>query len=109
MDIYDSKQWIEHFHMPKNTMLDLCKRLASFIAKKDTHFCLALHVHLRIFYGLYKFAQRCTVLACSEKFVIGRSTIGTIIQDFVWGMTQAFRHVISWHVGDRMWEVMLEF
>jgi hypothetical protein len=109
MQQYDNSRWIAHFRMHKDTVLDLCRQLKPYVGKEDTRYHPAVPIHIRVCCALYKFAHGCTILECSEKFAIGRSTVGSIIRDFVWAISHVFKRLISWPVGDKMCRVMLDF
>jgi hypothetical protein len=48
-----------------------------------------------IYCALYKIVHGCDIDTCAELFVVGPSTILTIIQEFVHGMNIVFKDLIS--------------
>jgi hypothetical protein len=109
MSLYDDSRWLEFFHMDKRSVADMCYRLRESIQKQDTHYRLAVPVEVRVCACLYKLAHGANLLACSEKFAIGKSTVSIVIREVVAALNTCFGDLISWPRGDEMREVMLDF
>lgn len=106
---YDRGRWLQHFRMPKETVLNLCRRLAPRIKKQDTRYRYAIPVEIRVTATLYKLAHGATVLTCSELFAIGRATVSQVIREVCEAICAEFGDLISWPRGPKMLAVMEEF
>jgi hypothetical protein len=95
--------------MDKGSVADMCYHLQESIQKKDTHYRLAVPVEVRVCAYLYKLAHGANLLACSEKFAIGKSTVSVVIREVEAALNTCFGDLISWPRGDEMREVMLDF
>ena len=87
----------------------MCYRLRRQIKKHDTHCRLVVPMEVGVCVALYKLAQGTNFLACSEKFIIGKSTINVIIREVVAALNICFGNLIRWPRGEEMWQVMLDF
>jgi hypothetical protein len=109
MSLYEDSRWIEFFIMDKATVADMCYRLRDYIQKRDTHYRLAVPIEVRVCAALYKLAQGTNILSCSEKFVIGKSTVSVVIREVVGTLNNICGDLIRWPRGNEMRQVMVDF
>jgi len=80
---YDDRRWIEMFRFSKSGVFRLAALLAPAIRKKDTKYCLAVPVAVRLACTLFKLSHGSSFLIVSELFAVGRSTVSIILRQVI--------------------------
>jgi hypothetical protein len=65
--------------MKKQTLFNISNQVEIHISKQDIIYKLAIHVEVHVVCALYKLAQVCYLLVCSELFDVGQSTMYLVI------------------------------
>jgi hypothetical protein len=106
---YDDQWWVQNFIMLKEMLFDIVNKLRPSIMKKNTKYWFVILVELRVACVIHKKIHGSNLLTCSELFSIGKSIVRFVFLEVVKTKNIMFKSFITWHVGQKMEYVMLEF
>jgi hypothetical protein len=69
----------------------------------------AIPIEVRVACVIHKLSHGSNMLTCNELFAIGTSTVGFVIHEVVKVVNIMFKSLITWPMGLKMEDVMLEF
>jgi len=105
---YDNQWWIQNFKMSKRMLFNIVNKLKPLITKKDTKYRFAIPIEIRVACVIHKLFHGSNMLTCNELFAIGTSIVGLVIHEVVRVVNIMFKSLISWPMGLKMKDVMLE-
>jgi hypothetical protein len=65
--------------MKKQTLFNISNQVEIHISKQEIIYKLVIHVEVHVVCALYKLAQGCYLLVCSERFDVGQSIMYLVI------------------------------
>ena len=106
---YDDERWITMFCMTKPAVQNLAALLKPIVQKKDTKYCLAIPVLVRVACTLFKLTHGASLFICSKMFAMDRSTVSTVLRDVVYAINVTLRSEIAWPSREKLVETELGF
>ena len=83
------------FRMTKDSVFSLAEVLKPLIQKKNTKYCLSIHVLIRITVTLLKLSHGLNLIVCSEVFAGDRSTVCKILKEVVHAIYNALKNEVA--------------
>nr|XP_025039017.1 uncharacterized protein LOC112545340 [Pelodiscus sinensis] len=95
MEHWDDQQWLQNFHMWKDTFMELCEWLTSALTQWDTHMQPAIPLQEQITIAIWKLTMLDSYCSIGNQFSVGRSTVGVVVVQVVRAInTTVLRRVI---------------
>ena len=95
--------------MSKQGIFTLARILRPHLQKKDTCYCKAILVVVKVACAFYKLTQGASLLHYSKMFAIGKSMICLAVWDFVCAVNVELQSEISWPKGNSLLTTMANF
>ena len=110
MRTFTHQDWLENFHMCKETFLYICNKLSSALRKTDTVLQRSLSVERRVAVALWCLATPTEYRTIAHLFGIARSTVFEIVHNTCQCILDVFmKDYIQFPTGDKLNKVVDEF
>jgi len=70
----------------------LSERMKHKMETQDVNYKCTIPISIEVVSSLYKLANATDFLQCSELFVIGKSTIHLVLQEFIYAVNEVFKN-----------------
>ncbi len=106
---YDDQWCAQNLKMLKEMLFDIINRLRPLITKKNMKYRFAILVEVSVTCVIHKLFHGSNLLTCSELFSIGKSIVRFVLHEVTKVKNIMFKSLITWSVGQKMEDAMLEF
>ncbi|XP_067148208.1 uncharacterized protein [Apteryx mantelli] len=81
LQTWDDQEWLQNFHMRKQTFLELCEELTPALRRQSTQFREPIPVQKRVAIAIWKLATPGCYRSVASQFGVGKSTVGLVVME----------------------------